>query len=126
MWTSVPHTPARRTRISTSSSRIRGSATSFSLKPGDADSFTSAFTCTNSGEDEIAESEVKPAHCATLLEVITRSRITSFAARRPMQAFDHMLSLISIESAFPAFHAHLLHSHWRNEFQTFDVDSFQR
>src|SRR3982751_552236 len=44
MWTSVPQTPARRTRISTSFSRIVGSATSFSANPGPADSFTSAFT----------------------------------------------------------------------------------
>src|ERR1700720_1187528 len=48
MWTSVPQTPARRTRMRTSSSRILGSATSLSLKPGDADSFTSAFTSENS------------------------------------------------------------------------------
>jgi hypothetical protein len=41
-----------------------------------------------------------------------------------MQAFDHMVSLISIESAFPGFHAHLLHSDARDEFQTFDVGSF--
>src|ERR671914_939942 len=44
MCTSVPQIPARRTRISTSSSRIVGSATSFSLRPGAADSFTRAFT----------------------------------------------------------------------------------
>src|ERR1700675_784442 len=43
MCTSVPQTPARRTRMRTSSSRILGSSTSFSLKPGAADSFTSAF-----------------------------------------------------------------------------------
>src|SRR3977135_1602274 len=50
MCTSVPPTPARRTRMRTSSSRIRGSATSLSLKPGDADSFTSAFTSCHSVE----------------------------------------------------------------------------
>src|SRR5688500_10859873 len=50
MCTSVPHTPARRTRMRTSSSRIRGSATSLNLKPGDADSFTSAFTSGHSVE----------------------------------------------------------------------------
>src|SRR6266550_4563899 len=50
MCTSVPQTPARRTRMRTSSSRILGSATSLSLKPGDADSFTSAFTGGNSVE----------------------------------------------------------------------------
>src|SRR5689334_19838456 len=44
MCTSVPHTPARRTRISTSSSRIFGSGTSFKTKPGCAAAFTSAFT----------------------------------------------------------------------------------
>src|SRR5687767_5148291 len=44
MWTSVPQTPAHRTRMSTSSSRIFGSGTFFSLKPGPAVSFTSAFT----------------------------------------------------------------------------------
>src|SRR3712207_2916070 len=44
MCTSVPQMPARRTRIRTSSSRIVGSATSFSLNPGAADSFTRAFT----------------------------------------------------------------------------------
>src|SRR3982750_2422698 len=44
MWTSVPHTPARRTRIKTSFSRIFGSGTFFNAKPGPADSFTSAFT----------------------------------------------------------------------------------
>src|SRR6266513_1009166 len=50
MCTSVPQTPARRTRMRTSSSRILGSATSLSLKPGDADSFTSAFTSSHSVE----------------------------------------------------------------------------
>src|SRR5712691_7738439 len=44
MWTSVPQTPARRTRINTSSSRMRGSGTSLSAKPGPADAFTNAFT----------------------------------------------------------------------------------
>src|SRR5215208_3782279 len=44
MCTSVPHTPARRTRIRTSSSRMRGFGTSLSTNPGPADSFTSAFT----------------------------------------------------------------------------------
>src|SRR4029453_1720707 len=43
MCTSVPHTPARRTRISTSSSRIVGTGTFLSTKPGPAVSFTSAF-----------------------------------------------------------------------------------
>ena len=44
MCTSVPQTPARRTRMSTSFSRIVGSATSFRTNPGAAVSFTSAFT----------------------------------------------------------------------------------
>src|SRR5215203_5046270 len=44
MWTSVPHAPARRTRIRTSSSRIAGCGTSFSANPGPAVSFTSALT----------------------------------------------------------------------------------
>src|SRR5690242_10686387 len=44
MCTSVPQTPARRTRMSTSSSRIFGSGTSFITKPGPADCFTRAFT----------------------------------------------------------------------------------
>src|SRR5687768_7959179 len=44
MCTSVPQMPARRTRIRTSSSRIVGSVTSFSFRPGAADSFTRAFT----------------------------------------------------------------------------------
>src|ERR671914_895620 len=44
MCTSVPQMPARRTRISTSSSRIVGSATSVSFRPGAADAFTRAFT----------------------------------------------------------------------------------
>src|ERR1700680_227629 len=51
MCTSVPQTPARRTRIRTSSSRILGSSTSFNLKPGAADSFTSAFTSCYSVEN---------------------------------------------------------------------------
>src|SRR5688572_5767561 len=44
MWTSVPQTPALRTRISTSSSRIVGTGTSFSTNPADGDSLTSART----------------------------------------------------------------------------------
>src|SRR5690348_3648198 len=44
MCTSVPHTPARRTLISTSSSRIVGRGTSRSTNPGPAVSFTSALT----------------------------------------------------------------------------------
>src|SRR3954470_5421046 len=44
MCTSVPHTPARPTLMSTSSSLIFGSGTSFSLNPGAAVSFTNAFT----------------------------------------------------------------------------------
>src|SRR5262245_6558683 len=43
MCTSVPHTPARRTRINTSSSRMVGSGTSHSRKPGPADCLTRAF-----------------------------------------------------------------------------------
>src|SRR5438046_2436714 len=44
MCTSVPQTPARRTLIKTSSSRMRGSGTSLRTKPGPADAFTNAFT----------------------------------------------------------------------------------
>src|ERR671920_2187167 len=44
MWTSVPQMPARRTRIRTSSSRIVGSGTLLSVKPGPAVSLTSALT----------------------------------------------------------------------------------
>src|SRR5689334_23939299 len=43
MCTSVPQTPARRTLINTSSSRIVGTGTFLSTKPGPAVSFTSAF-----------------------------------------------------------------------------------
>src|SRR6478672_2693342 len=125
MWTSVPHTPARRTRIRTSSSRMRGSATSFSLKPGDADSFTSAFTCTNSGEDEFTESESQ----TCLLRDSFGSHRALVNRRderlRSMQACDHMVSLTSIESPFLVIHAHLLQPDPRNEFQTNDVDSFE-
>src|ERR1043165_9448026 len=44
MCTSVQQTPARRTRIRTSSSRMVGSGTFLSTKPGAAEAFTSAFT----------------------------------------------------------------------------------
>src|SRR5215211_5253105 len=44
MCTSVPQTPARRTRIRTSSSRMVGSGTFLRTKPGAAAAFTSAFT----------------------------------------------------------------------------------
>ena len=43
-----PHTPARRTRMRTSLSRIVGSGTFFNTNPGPAVAFTSAFTCANS------------------------------------------------------------------------------
>src|SRR5450830_875627 len=49
MWTSVPQTPARDTRIKTSSSRIVGTGTSFITNPTAGDSFTSAFTRGSSG-----------------------------------------------------------------------------
>src|SRR5215469_15959051 len=44
MWRSVPQTPARRTRIKTSSSRIVGSGTSVRTMPGSAARLTSART----------------------------------------------------------------------------------
>src|SRR2546423_2826236 len=84
MWTSVPQTPARRTRMRTSSSRILGSATSFSLKPGAADSLTSAFTSHYSEERrEIFLVGVQTASCEPLLEVTrgcSRSNVYSLYA----------------------------------------------
>ena len=44
MWTSVPHTPARRTRMRTSSARMVGFGTSMSSMPGPAVRFTRART----------------------------------------------------------------------------------
>src|SRR5436190_12160473 len=60
--------------MSTSSSRILGSATSFSLKPGAADSLTSAFTSNYSVEGRqpvcfLAARGVQTANCEPLLEV---------------------------------------------------------
>src|SRR5678815_2285105 len=48
MCTSVPHTPARRTRMSTSLSRIAGCGTSRSANPGPAVVFTNALTIVHS------------------------------------------------------------------------------
>src|SRR5438128_972473 len=100
---------------------MRGSATSLSLKPGAADSFTSAFTYANSNDDEIAANESQ----TCLLHVAfgsDRTFLQHFTRRSsPMQAFDHAPPRISIQSAFPGNHAHLLHSDLRDEFQTFDV-----
>src|SRR5262249_55336515 len=45
MCTSVPQTPARRTRMRTSSSRGSGAGTSASTMPGPGDFLSSAFTC---------------------------------------------------------------------------------
>src|SRR5687767_10930521 len=72
MCTSVPQTPAHRTRMSTSSSRILGSGTSLSLNPGPAVSFTSAFTrdssCVESGDRAAGEGAASGLKLARLVE----------------------------------------------------------
>src|SRR2546423_7491034 len=116
MCTSVPHTPARRTRISTSSSRIRGSATSFSLKPGAADSLTSAFTSTSSDWNGFLqfESQTWSLHNAFGSDhTLPAQRFRRFAS---LQAFDQLTRDFRRHRQANRFHAHLLQADCADEF----------
>src|SRR5437867_1515926 len=96
MCTSVPQTPARRTRMSTSSSRNFGSGTSFNTNPGPADCLTSAFT-----GRVVSEVVRRGAFCATrnLIRRYTRRKCPMSArVSRQRQLYDSRNERIVLHS----------------------------